>query len=156
MADSAKEKTNNNYMNWYFKFEFIRCLWLSFARCDCMRKIILKSAFPETTLIPQSSWSASVLLLPFHKILCEEVFCGMVTLRTKEGLLCRHIPTPFPTGMQILPGDHGHILYTWRTEICISAHLLFLGLVSLQERNCYGFSDWKKFNPHFITFTHGS
>lgn len=128
---------------------------MSFAPCGWVRKNILKAAFPKTTLIPPSSRSASVLL-PFHKVLREEVLCGMVTLRIEEGSLHRDLPTPFTTGVQIAPDGHGHVLYMWRIEICISAHLSFLVLVSLQKINCYGFADWNKFNPQFISFIHGS
>lgn len=128
------------------------CMWL------CQKKM-LKETFAETlkppSLLLRPPWFASELL-PFHKVECEEVFCGMAMLRTEEGSFYRDFPTSFSTGIQIPPGSHRHVLYTRKIEICVSAHLSFLVLVSLQEINCYGFTDWEKFNPQFISFIHSS
>lgn len=57
----------------------------------CQKKM-LKAAFPKTlkspSLLLRPPWSASELL-PFHKVSCKEVFCGMATLRTEEEALHR-------------------------------------------------------------------
>lgn len=102
--------------------------------------------FQNWWILPETSSS-------LQDTLTDTIFNGisqsMVGLHT-------HYPPCSPL-VSRLPESILHVLNMnkWKIDICISVHLPFLALAFLQERNCYGITDWNKFSPQFISFTHG-